>query len=75
MTDKLAKFKKFAPPSFKEAKKPKEAEEWLSELEIILVTLKTDEEDMVPFAEFLLQGEASEWGKAEKINCNDKEPT
>ena len=74
MTDKLAKFKKFAPPSFKEAKKPEEAEEWLSELERILIALKTDEEDMVPFAEFLLQGEAGEWWKVEKTNCNDAEP-
>ena len=74
MTDKLTKFKKFAPPSFKEAKKPEEAEEWLSELERILVTLKTDKEDMVPFAEFLLQGEASEWWKVEKTNRHNTEP-
>ena len=32
MTDKLTKFKKFAPPTFKEAKTPAEAEEWLNEL-------------------------------------------
>ena len=75
MTDKLTKFKKFAPPSFKEAKKPEEAEEWLSELERILVTLKTDKEDMVSFAEFLLQGEASEWWKVAKVNFKNTEPT
>ena len=75
MTDKLAKFKKFAPPSFSEAKKPEEAEAWLSDLERILNTLKTDKEDMVPFAEFLLQGEASEWWKVEKATFGRKEPT
>ena len=32
MTDKLAKFKKFAPIPFKEAQNPNEAEEWLEEL-------------------------------------------
>ena len=56
MTDKLANFKKFTPPSFNEAKKPEEAEAWLGELERILVALKIDKEDMIPFAEFLLQG-------------------
>ena len=75
MTDKLAKFKKFAPPPFNEAKKPEEAEAWLGELERILVALKTEKEDMVSFAEFLLQGEASEWWKVEKTNCKDTEPT
>ena len=40
MTDKLVKFKKFAPTPFKEAKTPEEAEEWLNELEGILDTLK-----------------------------------
>ena len=68
MTDKLAKFKKFAPTPFKEAKTPEEAEEWLSELERIMTTLRTEEEDMIPYAEFLLQGEASEWWKIEKEN-------
>ena len=58
MTDKLVKFKKFAPNPFKEAKTPEKAEEWLNELEGILKTLKTEEEDKVSFAEFLLQGEA-----------------
>ena len=75
MIDKLAKFKKFVPTPFKEAKTPEEAEAWLRELERSLVALKTDKEDMVLFAEFLLQGEASEWWKVEKINCNDTEPT
>ena len=68
MTDKLAKFKKFAPTPFKKAKTPEEAEEWLSELERIMTTLRTEEEDMIPYAEFLLQGEASEWWKVEKEN-------
>ena len=68
MTDKLVKFKKFAPTSFKEAKMPGEAEEWLNELEGILETLKTEEEDMVSFAKFLLQDEAREWWKIEKAN-------
>ena len=61
MTDKLAKFKKFAPKPFKEAETPEEAEEWLKELEGILENLKTEEEDKVPFAEFLLQGDARDW--------------
>ena len=68
MTDKLAKFKKFAPTPFKEAKTPEEADEWLTELEGILETLKTEEEDKIPFTEFLLQGEAREWWKIEKAN-------
>ena len=66
MTDKLIKFKKFAPTPFKEAKTPEEVEEWLNELEGILETLKTEEEDKISFAEFLLQGEACEWWKMEK---------
>ena len=68
MTYKLVKFKKFAPTPFKEAKTPEEAEELLNELEGILETLKTEEEDKVSFAEFLLQGEAREWWKIEKTN-------
>ena len=71
----MAKFKKFVPPSFNEVKKFEEAKAWLSELERILIALKTDKEDMVSFAKFLLQGEASEWWKVEKINFNDTEPT
>ena len=63
MIDKLVKFKKFARTPFKEAKTPEEAEAWLSELEKNLVALETDKEDMVPFSEFLLQGEADECGK------------
>ena len=66
MIDKLTKFKKFAPPTFKEAKTPAEAEEWLNELEIILEVLKTEEEDKIPFTEFLLRGDAREWWKTEK---------
>ena len=54
MTDKLAKFKKFAPIPFKEAQNPTEAEEWLEELEGTLEVLKTEEEDKIPFTEYLL---------------------
>ena len=43
MTDKLAKFKKFAPKPFKEAGTLEEAEEWLKELEGILENLQTEE--------------------------------
>ena len=59
-TKRLTSFKKFALPIFTEEKTPAEAEEWLNTLEGILRTMKTDEEDKVPFAEFLLQGEARE---------------
>ena len=68
MTDKLTKFKKFAPPTFKEAKTPAEAEEWLNELKIILEVLKTGEENKIPFTEFLLRGDAREWWKTEKAS-------
>ena len=54
MTNKLAKFKKFAPAPFKEAQNPIEAEEWLEELEGTLEVLKTEEEDKIPFTEYLL---------------------
>ena len=54
MIEKLAKFKKFAPKPLKETETPEEVEEWLKELEGILENLKTEEEDWVPFAEFLL---------------------
>ena len=64
----MSSFKKFAPPIFIEEKTPAEVEEWLNTLEGILETMKTDEEDKVPFAEFLLQGEAREWWKMEKAN-------
>ena len=40
-----------------------------------MVALKTDKEDMVPFAKFLLQEEASEWWKVAKANFKDTEPT
>ena len=66
MTEKLSKFKKFAPVPFKEAKSPTEAEEWLDELENILEVLKIEEEDKIPFTEFLLHGEARAWWKMEK---------
>ena len=69
MIDKLTKFKKFAPPTFKEARTPAEAEEWLNQLEIILEVLKTEEEDKIPFTKFLLRGEAREWWKIEKSSC------
>ena len=52
MIVKLTKFKKFAPPIFKEAKTPSEVEEWLNELKIILEVLKTEEEDKIPFTNF-----------------------
>ena len=61
MTDKLAKFKKFVPTSFKESQNPNEIEEWLEELEGTLEVLKTEEEDKIPFTEYLLQGEARIW--------------
>ena len=38
---KLSKFKKFAPRTFKEVATPNEAEEWLEELEAILEALRT----------------------------------
>ena len=68
MTDNLTKFKKFAPPTFKEAKTPAEAEEWLNELEIILEVLKTEEEDKIPFTKFLLRGDAREGWMTEKAS-------
>ena len=63
---KLARFKKFAPPSFKEANTPNEAEEWLEGLEIILEALQNEEKDKMIYTEFLLQGEARLWWKMEK---------
>ena len=42
---KLAKFKKFAPASFKEASDPNEAEEWLEELDCIIETLKIEDNE------------------------------
>ena len=53
---KLSRFRKFAPSPFKEAKDSDEADEWLDELERVLKTLKTEEEDKIMFTEFLLQG-------------------
>ena len=63
---KLSKFKKFAPRTFKEAVVPNDAEEWLEELEAVLEALRTEEEDKMIFTEFLLQGEARMWWKMEK---------
>ena len=48
---KLLNFKKFALKPFKEAKSPNEAHEWLQELEGVLKTLKTDEEEWMIFME------------------------
>ena len=75
MTDKLAKFKKFAPVPFKEAHNPIEAEEWLEELEGTMEVLKIEEEDKIPFTEYLLQGEARIWWKMEKTNHKGAELT
>ena len=75
MIDKLAKFKKFAPAPFKEAQNPTEAEEWLEELEGTMEVLKTEEEDLIPFTEYLLQGEARIWWKMEKMNHKGAELT
>ena len=63
---KLSRFRKFAPSSFKEAKDSDEADEWLDDLEGVLETLKTEEEDKMMFTEFLLQGEARLWWNMEK---------
>ena len=71
MTEKLSKFKKFAPAPFKEAKCSTEAKEWLDELEGILEVLQIDEEDKIPFTEFLLQGEAWAWWEMEKKTHQD----
>ena len=46
---KLSRFKKFAPKTFKEAVTPNEAEEWLEELEAVLEALRTEEEDKMIF--------------------------
>ena len=46
---KLSRFRKFAPSPFKEAKDSDEADEWLDELEGVLETLKTEEEDKMIF--------------------------
>ena len=70
---KLSKFRKFAPSPFKEAKDSAEAEEWLDELEGVLETLKTEEEDKLIFTEFLLQSETRVWWKMEKRNLEGKE--
>ena len=51
---KLSKFKKFAPRTFKEAATPNETEEWLEELEAVLEALRTEEGDKMIFTEFLL---------------------
>ena len=63
---KLSRFRKFAPPPFKETTDQAEAEEWLDELEIVLDALKTEEEDKMIYTEFLLQGEAQIWWQMEK---------
>ena len=63
---KLAKFKKFAPESFKEASDPNEAEEWLEELDCIFETLKIEDEERMIYTESLLQEEARIWWKMEK---------
>ena len=70
---KLSKFRKFAPSPFKEAKESAEAEESLDELEGVLETLKTEEEDKMIFTKFLLQGEARVWWKMEKQKLAGKE--
>ena len=66
MIQKLAKFQKFAPPHFKEAKSPMEAEEWLDKLEKVIELLQPKEEDKMIFTNFLLEGEARTWWKMEK---------
>ena len=66
MIQKFAKFQKFAPPHFKEAKSLMEAEEWLDKLEKVIELLQPKEEDKMIFTDFLLEGEARTWWKMDK---------
>ena len=59
--EKLSRFKKFAPPPFREANTPMEVEDWLDQLEKILELLQAEESDKIIFDEFLLEGEARNW--------------
>ena len=63
---KLSRFKKFAPPTFNDAKTPTEAEDWLYKLKKILELLQAEDSDRMMYVEFLLEGEASNWWKIEK---------
>ena len=55
----LSRFKKFAPPTFSEAKTPIEAKDWLDKLMKILDLLQVEESDKNMFVEFSLEGEVS----------------
>ena len=72
---KLTRFKKFTPKTFKEAITPNEAEDWLEELEAVLYALRTEEEDKMLCTEFLLQGEARMWWKMQKEKKSGEEHT
>ena len=63
---KLAKFKKFAPESFKEAKDSNVAKEWLEELDGVLETLKIEDENRMLYTKSLLQRDARIWWKIKK---------
>ena len=63
---KMANFYKFAPPPFEGAKTPLEAEKWFNKLEKVLETVKCEDKDRIPFAEFLLEGDAESWWMMEK---------
>ena len=54
MIDNPSKFKNFSPVPFKEVNNLTEAEKLMDNLKGILVVLKTEEEDKIPFTEFLL---------------------
>ena len=49
---KLSRFKKFAPPSFQEAKTPMEAEDWLDKLKKILDLLQAEDNDRIMLLNF-----------------------
>ena len=72
---KLSRFKKFAPPSFKEAQTPVEAEEWLNQLGKILDLIQAEENDKMIFVEFLLEGEAMNWWNMEKRRLDKEKAT
>ena len=65
----LEQFQKLNPPAYKGGADPKQAEEWLRQIEKILDVMKCTENQRVSFTSFMFQGEAERWWEMVKAGA------
>ncbi|GKV48180.1 hypothetical protein SLEP1_g55007, partial [Rubroshorea leprosula] len=64
----LAEFVKLAKPFYGDSKDPLEAESWIKEMEKTFRGQGVTEENKVPYAAYLLKGDANNWWEVEESN-------